>query len=241
MTVAIICLAAPAASFAGPLAGWWPMNEGQGQTIYDWSGNGNNGMLGATPGVDPFDPVWTDGRFGAGRALYFDGASYVTVPRSPELEPNRITVSSWVREASTPGTYKYIVSKGGDDCNAGASYGLYTGAGGGIAFYIFDGTKIHVSPPAPQSVWNNTWHNAAGTFDGSKVRLYIDGKQVGSGTSVPAGTAISYTAGGGNGIGDYGNNDCNLDLIGNIDTVRIWNQALPIDLYWAIARSLFNR
>ena len=30
-------------------------------------------------------------------------------------------------------------------------------------------------------------------------------------------------------------------LIGNIDTVRIWNQALPIDLYWAIARSLFNR
>ena len=90
-------------------------------------------------------------------------------------------------------------------------------------------------------MWNNTWHNAAGTFDGSKVRLYIDGKQVGSGTPVPAGTAISYTAGGGNGIGDYGNNDCNLDLIGNIDTVRIWNQALPIDLYWAIARSLFNR
>jgi hypothetical protein len=30
-------------------------------------------------------------------------------------------------------------------------------------------------------------------------------------------------------------------LEGDIDTVRIWNQALPIQFYWAIARSLFQR
>jgi hypothetical protein len=238
---AIISLAVPAASFAGPLAGWWPMNEGQGQTVHDWSGNGNDGMLGSTPDVDENDPTWTQGLFGAGRALAFDGNDFVTVPRSTKLEPKRLTVSSWLRADSTPGVYKYVVAKGGQSCIA-ASYGLYTGTGGGLAFYVFDGTDYYVSPEAPATVWNNAWHNAAGTFDGAKVRLYVDGRQVGSGTPVPAGTAIAYPlANGAGGFGDYTNGECGLTLKGDIDTVRIWNEALPIDLYWAIARSLFSR
>jgi hypothetical protein len=241
-TAIVVSLAAPAASFAGPLAGWWPMNEGKGQTVYDWSGNGNHGTLGTTPDVDTNDPTWTQGIFGAGRALAFDGNDIVTIPRSSSLEPKRLTVSSWLRGSSTPGTYKYVVAKGGEDCLAAASYGLYTGSGGGLAFYVYDGTTFYVSPQATQSVWDNAWHNVAGTFDGKNVRLYVDGRQVGTGTPVPAGTAIAYPpAGGGAGFGDYANAQCNLTLRGDIDTVRIWSEALPIDLYWALARSLLSR
>ena len=234
--------AAPAALFAeGPLAGWWPMNEGSGQTVYDWSGNGNHGTLGLTPDVDANDPTWTQGVLGAGRALAFDNEDIVTVPRSPSLEPKRMTVSSWFRGPEPPGSYRYIVAKGGEACEA-ASYGLYSGRGSGLAFYVFDGTTFYVSPEAPQSVWNNAWHHAAGTFDGSKVRLYVDGRQIGSGTPVPAGTTIAYPlANTSGGIGGYTDRACSLTLRGDIDTVRIWNQALPVDLYWAIARSLFNR
>ena len=240
-TAAIICLAAPAASFAGPLAGWWPMNEGQGQKVYDWSGNGNHGMLGSSWDVDEHDPVWTDGRFGAGRALFFHGNEFVTIPRSAALEPKRLTVSTWIRSNSTPGAFKYIVSKGGNACDA-SSYGLYTANTGGVAFYVFDGTNFHVSPIASPAVWDNAWHNVAGTYDGKKVRLYVDGRQVGSGTAVPTGTQVAYPLANGNGgFGDYPNNECGLTLNGDIDTVRIWNEALPIDLYWAIARSLFQR
>jgi concanavalin A-like lectin/glucanase superfamily protein len=235
-------LAAPAASFAdGPLAGWWPMNEGKGQTVYDWSGNGNHATLGSTPGVDANDPTWTQGLFGAGRALAFDNDDIVTVPRDGSLEPKRLTVSTWLRGPTPPGSFRYIVAKGSQGCEA-ASYGLYTGVNSGLAFYVFDGTNYYVSPEAPQSVWNNAWHNAAGTFDGSKVRLYVDGRQVGSGTPVPAGTTIAYPlANGSGGIGGYTDPACSLTLRGDIDTVRIWNQALPIEFYWAIARSLFNR
>jgi hypothetical protein len=241
--VAAACLIAPAASSAsGPLAGWWPMNEGKGQTVYDWSGNDNHGTLGSTPGVDANDPAWTTGVFGgAGRALAFDDQDIVTIPRDRSLEPRRITVSTWLRGPQPPGSFRYIVAKGSQACDA-ASYGLYTGNDSGVAFYIFDGTNYYVSPEAPQSVWNNSWHNVAGTFDGSKVRLYVDGRQVGTGTRVPAGTAIAYPLdNGGGGIGGYPDPACALTLRGDIDTVRIWNQALPIDLYWAIARSLFNR
>ena len=239
--IAIASLAVPSVSLAGPLAGWWPMNEGQGQTVYDWSGNDNHGMLGSTPGVDANDPSWTDGRFGAGRALSFDGEDIVTVANSPSLEPRRLTVATWVRNDVPPGSYHHIVSKGSQACDA-ASYGLYTGRDSGLAFYIFDGTKAHVSPEMAQSIWDGRWHHVAGTFDGSKVRLYVDGRQVGGGTAVPAGTAIQYAlANGGGGIGGYPDPACNLTLGGDIDTVRIWNQALPVDFYWAITRSLFNR
>jgi hypothetical protein len=34
-------------------------NEGSGQILYDYSGNGRNGMLGTTGAVDADDPVWT--------------------------------------------------------------------------------------------------------------------------------------------------------------------------------------
>jgi Concanavalin A-like lectin/glucanases superfamily len=241
--VLAVSLALPATSLAGPLAGWWPMNEGSGQKVHDWSGNHNHGTLGSTAGADDNDPIWIAGvSGGAGRALAFDGNDSITVPRSTSLEPKRLTVSTWVRGGVTPGPYRHLVAKGGNACDA-ASYGLYTGSGGGLAFYIYDGASFYVSPQTTTaSAWNGAWHNAAGTFDGSKVRLYVDGRQVGSGTPVPAGTKISYPlANGGAGIGDYTNAECGLAFTGDVDTVRIWNSALPVDLYWAIARSLLSR
>lgn len=44
------------------------------------------------------------------------------------------------RGTSSPGSYSYLVSKGGDGCEAG-SYGLYTSKNGGLAFYIYDGSS----------------------------------------------------------------------------------------------------
>ncbi|HEX9971946.1 MAG TPA: LamG-like jellyroll fold domain-containing protein [bacterium] len=40
------------------LAAYWPMNEGEGQTITDISPNNNNGLLGGTIEETNFDPVW---------------------------------------------------------------------------------------------------------------------------------------------------------------------------------------
>ena len=58
------------------------------------------------------------------------------------------------------------------------------------------------SPEAPASVWDGKWHNAAGTFDGTTVRLFIDGKEIGNGTPVSTPIAYNPPAGGGL-IGDY--------------------------------------
>jgi len=219
------------------------MNEGSGQVVRDWSFHGNNGTLGASPAADDRDPSWIPGVF-FGSALRFDGADdVVTIPDSRSLEPANLTVDAWVRAPSSPGASRYIVANHADRCNY-SSYGLYTAAGGGLAFYIGDSSQFYASPEAPATVWDGNWHNVAGTFDGSTVRLYVDGQQVGSGS--PAHTSIDYSLPiPGSNIGAYtGNCDLpshSLTLAGDIDGVQIWSKALPVDTIWRTLKALFTQ
>jgi len=243
VVTAAVALAMPATasadSFNFPLVGWWPLNEGSGQTVRDWSGRGNNGYLGSTTSADANDPSWIPGVF-AGSALRFDGVDdWVTIPSSSSLEPQNLTVAAWFRSSSPPGSYRYIVGKGSQQCDTG-TFGLYTGAGGGLAFYIADTTSHYfVTPEAPYSYYDGNWHHLAGTFDGSKVKLFIDGNLI---SSAAASGPIKYdladrTAQ----IGGYGPNcNANLQLGGDVDGVQIWSQALPVDTIWRVLKSLFS-
>ncbi len=61
------------------LVGYWPMDENQGQYVYDKSGNNNNGTRGVDANAGSDDPTWVkyapswtdEGRFGKG--VVFDG------------------------------------------------------------------------------------------------------------------------------------------------------------------------
>lgn len=162
-----------------------------------------------------------------GRAFQFDGSGFVRVPAAPSLDPAAITVEAWVKSSgegkTAPGGYRYLVAKGIDP--EAASYALYTGYSGGLFFFVYDGTHWVPSPDAGQGIWDGKWHHVAGTFDGTTVRLYVDGTQVGSGT--PAALEISYDMPGGNDlfIGNYfwpGT----WGFIGSIDELSIYGRAL---------------
>jgi Concanavalin A-like lectin/glucanases superfamily len=226
---AIIAFSAASAS-ASSLVGWWPMNEGSGQTAYDWSGRGNHGKLGATDAPDSQDPGRVSGLFG--RALEFGGDDYVRIPDSPVLEPSTVTVSTFFRADQSPGQWRHLVSKGAANCKA-SSYGLYSGKNGGLGFYVSDGNAYAVSPLATPDVWNGKWHHAAGTFDGTTVRLFVDGQQVGAGT--PTTVKLGYDLPDGDipYLGGY-LGDCDFLFQGRLDEVMIWNSALPL-------ASLFDR
>lgn len=204
------------------VVGEWAFDEGDGQVAHDLSGSGLDGLLGISDGADRGDPAWVPGV--AGWALRFDGGDAVVLPDSRTLEPPQVSIETWVRRRGTPGIYAYVLSKGARACDA-SSYGLYTGAGGGLAFYIADGTAFTVSPAAaPARVWDGAWHHVVGTFDGHNVRLYLDGGQVadGSPTDRTIGYGIQSTA---SYIGTY-RGGCVLGFTGDIDDVRIWDSAL---------------
>jgi hypothetical protein len=239
--MAALCLpaVASAASYDFPLSGYWPLNEGKGQVVRDWSGNGNHGQLGSTPGVDANDPSWIKGAFFWSYGLHFDGGEFVTIPDSSDLETQQLTVSTWFRNAGSPGPHRYLVAKGSDQC-VKASYGLYTGPGGGLAFYVADAEELGftASPEAPTTIWDGKWHNAAGTYDGQTVRLFIDGKEIGTGT--PNTKAVYYGLPAGNStLGTYGGT-CDLSLIGDLDEVSIWKKALPVAEIWRKASIFFQ-
>ena len=224
VTLSLALGAAPAAA-AEPLRGQWHLDPPQapGQTP-DSSGNALNGIVQGF-GVNSFSP----GRFGG--AFQFistdSGSGKVIVPASPLLEPRAVTALAWVRAPVNPGPLRVIVAKGGTACDA-ASFSLYNGvpSAQGPQFYICNGSQAYFTPSAGTGVWDGQWHLVVGTFDGARVRLYVDGRQVGSGTAAP--TSIQYalperrfT------IGDYINTCPNPGVLnGDIDEVRVYSRAL---------------
>lgn len=221
--LAVIALAIPSSAAAETLARW-PLDEGSGQVTADISGNGHDGRLGLSGGIDSHDPDWVAGRFG--NALRFDGDSndFVTIGAPGSLRPARISVQAWVRRLGSPGSWRYIVSSGASACDS-APYGLYSGFGGGLAFYVSDRNRYVLSGEATAgAVWDGNWHLAAGTYDGQRVRLYVDGAPVGSGT--PGALGIHY---GGSVssvfVGTY-RGSCDLPFTGDIDEITINDRAL---------------
>jgi hypothetical protein len=215
---AALVLVPSAAHGAYGLAGEWLLDDGDGPVVSDSSGAGQDGRLAASPGT----PLRIPGL--AGQALHFDGNDEVVMPDSPRLEPPRLTVEATVRSLSTPGSYRYVMSKGATACDA-SSYGLYTGRNGGLSFYVKGATGYVASAAAePAAVWNGAWHHAVGTYDGETVRLFVDGAQVGSARAAPPVIVYGLPSKSLR-LGTYRGN-CDLPFTGDIDAVRIWNLAL---------------
>lgn len=221
--IALLLSASPAFASSG-LVGDWPLDEGAGTAVHDVSGAGNDGVLsgGAT---------WVPALFGDG--LSFDGQDgQVRVPDSASLEPTTaVSVSAWVKHAGSPGTYRYIVSKGATSCLS-ASYGLYTGPSGGLEFYVSQkrGTTYATTVDAGDAVWDGNWHLVTGTFDGSVLRLYVDGTEVGSSVSYPGALVYDLPTSNDFFIGNYPG-CAERGFVGVIDDVMVWDRALtPTDV-----------
>jgi hypothetical protein len=212
--------AGPAAANVLPV-GTWSFNEGSADVAHDTSLSPDNGTL--QGGVS-----WTQGRFR--NALSFDGnTGAVDIPNQSDLNASQVTVSAWVNSSTSPGNFRYIVAKGSSGCSA-ASYALYTGANGGLEFYVSynGGLSYSISADAGTGVWDGNWHSVVGTFNGSEIDLYVDGKEVGTGTANKNPIAYNLPTSSDLMIGSYppGCASPNLAFNGNIDEVHVFNRAL---------------
>lgn len=164
-----------------PLRGQTLVSSWQFESNLIDSVSGNNGTILASVAYVPGE---------SGEAWSFNGG-IVEIPDSPSLHPPAvITVQAWVKAAGSPGDYKYVICK--SDSTLFGSYAFHTGAGGGIDFWVTtSGSGLVVSPAAASSaVWDGNWHRVTGVYDGTAVRLYLDGTQVGTGS--PASGDIDY-------------------------------------------------
>ena len=223
-----LLMMSPIKANAQELIGLWHFDEASGTVTYDSFVNSYHGTLLPTG----FEPIWDPfGRFDY--ALLYSVLNYVEVPETTSLEPETITVEAWVKRNGYPGGTKYIVSKYlSSRHGCCSSYALYT-AGGGVMFYVArddGGTWIGtpVGGAGILGIWDGEWHHVAGTFNGTKLELYIDGSSAGS-TLYAAG--ILYSDSGANDLffGSYTSSSW-LNFPGGIDEVRIYNGVLSEEM-----------
>jgi len=156
--------------------------------------------------------------FGQTTALHLDGVNdYVSISNQSSLNgPSKITIESWV----------YVDNFNSSPCGDCApvvwqqdnSYRFGTGNGQGVHFTLA-GSSGNQTLNISSALKANTWHHIAGTFDGSKMRVYVDGVIKDSANT--SFTAINYKSSStavwiGDPVTGYG---------GILEETRIWDYA----------------
>jgi hypothetical protein len=215
----------------------WPLDVGSNGTTPDSSGHD----LAGQDLAGSFAP----GRFSNALTVANLGDGF-RAPGTALLEPERITVSAWVKASGPLPQDRQIVSKGGGGC-AVQSYGLATSASGGLWWNVLlkapGGEQLQALTPAdavaPEALWDDRWHAIAGTFDGASADLWVDGAKVASAPTPEAGATVDYSfperrlA-----VGRYAQEidavvgRCDpggFQFTGAIDEVRVYNRALSAE------------
>jgi PKD repeat protein len=173
----------------------------------DISGNGNDGVLSG--------PTRTSaGKFGG--ALSFDGINdWVTVTDHATLDlTSGMTLEAWVKPSALSGWRTALIK----EAPSGLSYALYAHDDSPRpAAYISIG-RDH-STPGSGALPTNTWSHLAATYDGARLRLFVNGVETSttvSGSIEQSGQPLRI---GGNAVwGEY--------FKGLIDEVRVYNRPL---------------
>jgi chitodextrinase len=185
----------------------YSFNEGSGTTVGDGSGHGNTGTI--------TNATWTAaGKYG--NALAFDGAtSRVTINDSPSLHlTNGMTLEAWINPSALLSGWDDIIYRGNDD------YYLILFNGAPVAGVTTANLSSSSNTFGPSVLPLNTWTHIAQTFDGTTVRLFVNGAQV---ASTPLSGSIQdmnnpLEIGSDHIFGQY--------FQGLIDDVRVYNIAL---------------
>ncbi len=183
-------------------------DEGSGATVADASGNGNTGAVA--------NATWVAaGKFG--KALQFNGSSsVVTVPDAASLRlSSGMTLEAWVNPSTVSAVWRDVVYKGDDNFYLEATT---TNASRPDAGTIAGGSYADAFGTAALPV--NSWSYLTETYDGSTLRLYVNGTQVASTahTGLIASSTNPLQIGGDNIYGQF--------FAGLIDEVRVYNVAL---------------
>ncbi|MFH1230652.1 MAG: LamG domain-containing protein [Planctomycetota bacterium] len=200
----------------GPVA-QWKMDEGEGRVVYDSTDNNNDGTLVLAGSAT--SSAWVQGKYGS--ALSFDGVNdVVIVPDSASIESaDSITLSTWVKANN----FSDPNSLGPEIINHAESlkgYSLDISNAGKPRFWLgFPAGNTTLSAQATLTA--NKWYLITGVYDGSTMKIYIDGvlDNSVSQTGSIGNTTQSLTFGASNDSPYY------EQFNGLIDDVRIYNYA----------------
>ena len=150
--------------------GIWLLDEGEGDTAYDSSGNGNHGKISGA--------AWAEGKFGS--ALSFDGADdFVDCGNSDLLRIGTGSMAAWISTNVEDDSGLSAVTLPFDDGEAWdapwRSLGLGSWRGQLRYWMAIDGNNAEMQPG---NLNTNQWYHLVATFDGTTRKAYLDGELV---------------------------------------------------------------
>ncbi len=209
------------------LVGYWPLDEGSGTTTADvWSGTHN--------GIVENGATWVTGKIGS--ALDFTGGAGggdVSITQHADLMPvDAFSVQAWASWDSHTTTWAGIVSNSfdtGDDESGYILFGWnYDSAWFGQRTNATEYTEINGG-----TVGTGIWRHLVATYDGSFMRIYVDGSETGS--TAKSGPVDYVTEPEELSIGRFHDDNEDVSFDGQIDEVALWNRALTpaevVELY----------
>jgi YD repeat-containing protein len=198
---------------AASTRGLWKFD---GQSLQDSSGNNNNSTFVGGAAYAGDNPDYTGA---VDNSASFDGATArVSVPYSTSLDiAGPYTVETWFK-ITDDDQMKYLVSTGTTTgglvllANDGAP-GLYQTNSAGVGDFAM---------ASPGAIFG-AWHHMAGVFDGTQIRVYLDGTLVASkNTAVTPGSFTGSTLS----IGGFQSGSVPTLVNGLMDEVRLSSGAL---------------
>ncbi|MHB1050366.1 MAG: LamG-like jellyroll fold domain-containing protein [Bacteroidota bacterium] len=146
-------------------------NETSGDIVYDYSGNDNFGTA--------YGPGIVSGRIGNARG--FDGThKHILIESDSSLYlENQFTFEAWVKIPATIDTAdRVIIGKG--KTNLSVAYQLSLTTAGKLHVYLDNDTSDLVGLESSSAILPDRWNHVAATYNGSDLRLFINGTESGS-------------------------------------------------------------
>ena len=202
----LILLLGLTGNVSASLVGRWSFDD---QTANDSSGNGHNGTLTGNAAIV------NDGT--RGYVVNLDGTGdYVSLGTGAWTNPgNHATIAAWVKVTTFDAAYQTVVAKGN------ATYRLHrNNTTNSMAAHMNNTSSSYKAIYGSTSVNDGGWHHTAMTYDGSTMKLYVDGQSDGT-------VALStlYTNSANLCIG-RNVDQTTRDWEGRIDDVRLYDNAL---------------
>jgi cysteine-rich repeat protein len=205
----------------GDLIANWKLDEASGATAFDDSSNNYNGTVAdATRGASGAPSVG----FYNPSAYNFDGIDDSinlggTIGGFTLSDP--FSVSAWINPALDSQDHAIY---GNTWSNAG--YLLRVTADNKIRFILVENGTTYNGMDS--NVLSAGWHHIVGTWDGTNVRVFVDGVEE-SITPIANGTVTTINTSAHTFIGSTGQSGSEKFFLGSIDDVRVYGRALPVN------------
>lgn len=172
---------------------------------------------------------FVDGPYG--RSMYFNGSDnrillYKGAPSGVQLPVKELTIEAWVKietRSSWTGIFNYVQDNGSYE--RGFYLGVVDGKLGGYIATVRDGGTPRLDWVAWDGAFDSAaWYHVAFTYDGARMKLYIDGAMVRE--SAQASGGIVYPEASFLAIGAYMDDNETGPFKGAIREVRLYSRAL---------------